>query len=81
MEMMIQRILVTFAIGFLVTGAILGVVSVADCGSVFSPNDGCAETLSVQRALVIAFIGLGLTAGAAWLVADTGKPADPEPQD
>lgn len=77
MEKMLQRILVTFTIGFLLIGAILGFVEVADCGSVFAPQDGCASTLSVQRALVIAFIGLGLTAMAAAIVAD--KPAPPAP--
>lgn len=79
MERLLQRVLVTFTIGFLVIGAILGFVGVADCGSVFAPKDGCAATLSVQRALVIAFIGIGLTAMAAAIVAE--KPArrpDPE---
>lgn len=75
MEKMLQRILVTFTVGFLVIGAILGFVGVADCGSVFAPGDGCASTLSVQRALVIAFIGLGLTSLAASIVAD--KPITP----
>lgn len=79
MEKLIIRVLLTFTVGFLLIGAILGFVGVADCGSVFSPKDGCASTLSVQRALVIVFIGLGLTTMAAAILID--KPADPEPQD
>ncbi|MET3961036.1 hypothetical protein ABIE44_000970 [Marmoricola sp. OAE513] len=72
MEKSILRILVTFTVGFLAIGAVLGLIGVGDCGSVFSPDDGCGETLSVQRALVIAFVGLGLTSMAAAIFADAG---------
>lgn len=73
MEKTLQRILVTFTVGFLLTGAILGFVGVADCGSVFAPKDGCAATLTTERALVIAFIGLGLTAMAAAILTETSS--------
>ena len=82
MEKLIIRVLLTFTVGFLLVGAILGFVSVADCGSVFVPKDGCASALSGERALVIAFIGLGLTSRAAAILTD--KPAESvgdEPQD
>ena len=79
MEKLIVRVLATFTVGFLVIGAVLGFVSVADCGSVFSPADSCSATLADQRAFVIAFIGLGLTCLAAAIIAD--QPAKPVSED
>lgn len=79
MEKLILRVLVTFTIGLLVVGAILGFVTVADCGSVFSPHGGCGEVLAGQRALTIAFIGLGLTSMAAAIVADLPARSTPVP--
>lgn len=77
MEKLILRVLVTFTVGFLAIGAILGFVGIADCGSVFNPKHGCASDLSVQRSLVIAFIGLGLTTMAAAIMIDAPeKPAE-----
>jgi uncharacterized membrane protein len=70
MEKKVLRVLVVFTIGFLAIGVILGFVGNGDCGSVFSPADHCSSDLAVQRALVIAFIGLGLTTMAAAIVTD-----------
>lgn len=80
MEKSLLRVLITFTVGFLAIGVILGAVGVADCGSVFSPKDSCADSLSVQRALVIIFIGLGLTSMAAAIVIDVSPPP-PESED
>lgn len=80
MRSTVLRILVVFTVGFLAIGATLGFVGVGDCGSVFKPEDGCAADLSVQRALVIAFIGLGLTTLAAAIFADQPPRHEPEEQ-
>lgn len=83
MEKLLLRTLVTFTVGFLLIGAVIGFVGVGDCGSVFSAGsgEGCANALGVQRALVIAFIGLGLTGLVASILADVpGETADAEPE-
>ena len=81
MHKTVLRVLVVFTVGFLAIGAILGFVGNGDCGSVFSPADHCSGDLAVQRALVIAFIGLGLTTMAAAIVTDLPATKDDSRQD
>ncbi len=79
MEKLLRNVLVTFTIGFLAIGVILGFLVLDGCGSVFDP-DGCDGELAVHKALVIAFLGLGLTSLAAAIVVEV-KVTPTGPQD
>ncbi|MFL6160519.1 MAG: hypothetical protein ACJ72D_30890 [Marmoricola sp.] len=77
MEKVVNRILVTFTVGFLAIGVVLGIQSVGDCGSVFSPSDSCgSRALAGHLSMVIVFLGLGLTGLVAAVVSDVGPRAE-----
>jgi hypothetical protein len=75
---LLSRLLATFALGLIATGLVVGFLPAGPggCGPAFSgnklleDNDGvCDEDRAQRRALPVALIGLGLTAGVAAMVA------------
>ncbi len=66
----LERVLGVFALGFLAIGLVLGFQGVGGgCGSVFHHPGGCSSALSGHVALVIAFVGTGLTSAIASVIA------------
>jgi hypothetical protein len=72
---LLSRVLATFSLGLVVTGVVIGLLPGGDCGSAFSSGgspfddpDGCSTSRAERRAMPVALIGLGATAGLAAIV-------------
>lgn len=78
---LVSALLATFALGLIVTGAVIGLLPAGSggCGAAFSSgrsftaDGGCLEDRADRRGLPVALIGLGLTAGVAAVVAHESR--------
>lgn len=77
---LLSRLLVTFALGLIATGATLGFLPAGErgCGAAFTSGDPytetCAEPRAQRRASAVTLIGLGLTlAIGAAVVVDSSR--------
>jgi hypothetical protein len=75
MPHLLSRLLVTFALGFIATGVLVGFMPAGSggCGAPFSGGSGytdqCSDIRADRRALPVALIGIGATTLAAAMVA------------
>lgn len=80
MEHVVNRILVIFAVGFALIGAVLGFLPIARnsyCGSLFAHEETCAGTSS-RLALVVLIFGLAVTCAIAARSVPIDKTGDSE---
>jgi hypothetical protein len=76
--LMLSRILNVFTSGFFVIAGVLAFMKVGDCGSVFDPSGACDDgQLAGRQALVVVFVGLGLTTLVAGVLMPIRSP-DPD---
>jgi hypothetical protein len=85
MRRLVAQLFATFALGLIATGLLLGFLPGGDCGAAFSggsaysDSGGCATSRAERRALPVALLGLGVTAGIA--AATIPMPGKTEPED
>jgi hypothetical protein len=76
---LLTHLLATFALGLIATGVLIGFLPGGDCGAAFSGGkkfgdpDGCSLSRAERRAVPLALIGLGVTAGAASAVVSESR--------